>query len=68
MLDNYNDPLHEFKEHYKNNTDPGARFMVMGIEVKSGEQLKELSDLMQKNIRKNNNPLELNKAIHYPGK
>lgn len=68
MLDNYNDPLHEFKEHYKNNTDPGARFMVMGIEVKSSEQLKELSDLMQKNIRKNNNPLEFNKAIHYPGK
>lgn len=66
MLDNYNDPLHEFKEHYKNNTDPNARFMVMGIEVKSPEQIKELSDKMQINIRKNNNPLELDKAIHYP--
>ncbi|GAB0157009.1 hypothetical protein CHRYSEOSP005_22780 [Chryseobacterium sp. Alg-005] len=65
MLDNYNDPLHDFKEHYKNNTDPSARFMVMGIEVKSPDQLKELSELMQKNIKKNNNPIELNKAVKY---
>lgn len=65
MLDNYNDPLHDFKEHYKNNTDPSARFMVMGIEVKSPEQLKELSELMQKNIKKNNNPIEIDKAIQY---
>lgn len=68
MLDNYNDPLREFKEHYKNNTDPNAHFMVMGIEVKSPEQLKELSDMMQKNLRKNNNPIEINKAIAYPEK
>jgi GLPGLI family protein len=68
MLDNYNDPLHEFKEHYKNNTDPSARFMVMGIEVKSPEQIKELSDMMQNNIRKSNNPIEVDKAIHYPKK
>lgn len=33
-LDNFNDPLRDFKEHYKNNTDPTAQFMVMGIEVK----------------------------------
>lgn len=65
MLDNYNDPLREFKEHYKNNTDPEAHFLVMGIEVKRPEQLKELSDMMQKNIKKNNNPIELDKAIKY---
>lgn len=65
LLDNYNDPLHTFKEHYKNNTHPDARFMVMGIEVKSPEQFKELSEMMQKNIKKNNNPIELDKAIHY---
>ncbi len=65
MLDFYNDPLHTFKEHYKNNTNPGAHFMVMGIEVKSPEQFKELSEMMQKNIKKNNNPIELDKAIHY---
>lgn len=68
MLDNFNDPLHDFKEHYKNNTDPSAHFMVMGIEVKSPDQLKELSDMMQNNIRKNNNPIELNKAVKYPAK
>lgn len=65
MLDYYNDPLHSFKEHYKSNTNPDARFMVMGIEIKSPEQFKELSEMMQKNIKKNNNPIEINKAIRY---
>ena len=68
MLDHYNDPLHEFKEHIKNNTDPTARFMVMGIEVKSPDQLKELSEKVQDNIRKTNNPIEIDKAIRYPEK
>ncbi|WP_263601662.1 GLPGLI family protein [Chryseobacterium sp. PET-29] len=65
LLDHYNDPLHGFKEQYKNNTHPDARFMVMGIEVKSPEQFKELSEMMRKNITKNNNPIEVDKAIHY---
>lgn len=65
MLDYYNDPLHTFKEHYKNNTSPGARFMVMGVEVRSPEQFKELSEMMQKNIKRNNNPIEIDKAIRY---
>lgn len=65
MLDSYNDPLHTFKEEYKNNTDPSARFMVMGIEVKKPEQFKELSEMMQKSIKKNNNPIEIDKAIKY---
>ncbi|OCK51967.1 GLPGLI family protein [Chryseobacterium sp. CBo1] len=68
MLDHYNDPLHEFKEHIKNNTDPTARFMVMGIEVKSPDQMKELSEKVQDNIRKTNNPIEIDKAIRYPEK
>lgn len=66
MLDYYNDPLHEFKEHMKKNTDPNAHFKVMGIEVKGPEQLKELSEKMQAYIRKNNNPIELDKAVRYP--
>ncbi|NML57963.1 GLPGLI family protein [Chryseobacterium cheonjiense] len=65
MLDYYNDPLHTFKEHYKNNTNPAARFMVMGVEVRSPEQFKELSEMMQKNIKRNNNPIEIDKAIRY---
>jgi len=68
IMDNFNDPLREFKEHYKNNTDPTAHFMVMGIEVKSPEQIKELSDKLQDHLRKHNNPIELNKAIVYPKK
>lgn len=68
MLDNYNDPLREFKEHIKNNTDPTARFMVMGIEVKSPEQMKELSEKVQDNLRKNYNPIEIDKAVKYPAR
>lgn len=68
IMDNFNDPLREFKEHYKNNTDPTAHFMVMGIEVKSPEQIKELSDKLQDHLRKHNNPIELKKAIVYPKK
>jgi GLPGLI family protein len=67
-LDNFNDPLREFKEHYKNNTDPTAQFMVMGIEVKRPEQIKELSDNLQDHMRKHNNPIEIDKAIKYPSK
>lgn len=68
ILDSYNDPLHEFKEHYKNNTDPSARFLVMGIEVKSPDQFKDLSEKLQSNIRRNNNPIEINKAVKYPSR
>jgi len=67
-LDHFNDPLHEFKEKYKNNTDPTARFMVMSIEVKSIDQFKDLSENMQNYIRKTNNPIELDKIIIYPNK
>lgn len=67
-LDSFNDPLHQFKEQYKNNTDPGAKYFVMGIEIKSPDQFKELSEMMQNNIRKNNNPIELDKAVKYPVK
>jgi len=41
---------------------------VMGIEVKSPDQLKELSEKVQDNIRKTNNPIEIDKAIRYPEK
>ena len=67
-LDHFSDPHHEFKEQYKNNTDPTARFMVMGIEVKSLDQFKDLSENMQNHIRKMNNPIELDKIIVYPNK
>jgi len=68
MLDHFDNPLREFAEQYKNNTDPSARFMVMGVEIKSPDQIKELSDNLRNFLRKNNNPLELDKAIHYPSK
>lgn len=68
MLNTYNDPLHQFKEQYKNNTDPTASYFVMGVEVKSLDQFKELTEMRQDYIRKNNNPIEIDKAMHYPVK
>jgi len=68
LLDNFNNPLREFKEHYKKNTDPQAKFVYNNIEIKSLDQFHDLSKLAQERLRKNNNPLELDKAIHYPSK
>lgn len=68
LLDTYNDPLHQLKEQFKNNTDPTASYFVMSIEVKSLDQFKELTEMMQNHIRKNNNPIEVNKAVQYPSK
>jgi len=66
LLDTYNDPLHRLKEQFKNNTDPTASYYVMSVEVKSLDQFKELTKMMQNHIRKNNNPIELDKAVQYP--
>jgi len=66
MLDSFNDPLHGFKEEFKNNKNPESHYFVMGIEVKSPDQFKELTEMMQDRLSKNNNPIELDKAIHYP--
>lgn len=68
MMNTYNDPLHEFKEQFKNNTDPTARYFVMGVKVNSLDQFKELTEMRQDYIRKNNNPIEIDKAMHYPEK
>ncbi|KQS95157.1 GLPGLI family protein [Chryseobacterium sp. Leaf394] len=68
LLDNFNDPLREFREHYKKNTDPQAKFMFNNIEVKSADQFHDLSRMAQERARKNNNPIEIDKAVHYPEK
>lgn len=68
LLDNFNDPLREFREHYRKNTDPQAKFMFNNIEVKSADQFHDLSRMAQERARKNNNPIEIDKAVHYPEK
>lgn len=67
QIEMFNDPLRDFKEHYKNSNGSG-RFLVMGVEVKSADQFKELTLMTQERMRKTNNPLELDKAPNYPKK
>lgn len=38
----------------------------MSIEIKSAEQFKELTELSQKRIRDNNNPIEIDKVVKFP--
>lgn len=67
QLELFNDPLQDFKEDFKSATE-NTTFWVMGTQVKSIDQFKELSQQTQDQMRKENNPIELDKAIHYPKK
>lgn len=66
QLENYNDPLREMKEGFRNNKDPEARYFYMGTQVKSADQFKSLTEDAQALIRRENNPIELSQAIRYP--
>lgn len=66
QLELFNDPLQDFKEDFKSASGADTKFFVMGTQVKSIEQFKDLSLQAQKRMRKENNPIELDKAIHYP--
>ncbi len=68
QLQNYENPLREFKESFSNNENPENKFFIMGVEVKSKDQFKDLTEMTQERIRKKNNPIELDKIIHYPKK
>lgn len=67
QLELFNDPLQDFKEMFKNSKGEGS-FSVMGVKIKSLDQFKELTTMTQERMRKENNPLELDKVIHYPKK
>ena len=67
QLELFNDPLQDFKEDFKNSKGEGS-FSVMGVKIKSLDQFKDLTTMTQERMRKENNPLELDKAIHYPKK
>lgn len=65
QLELFNDPLQDFKEDFKS-AKGDATFWVMGTEVKSLDQFKDLSKQTQDRMRKDNNPIEIDKAIRYP--
>jgi len=66
QLELYNDPLHDVAEAFKSNTNPDNTFYVLGVQIKSLDQLKGMSDERRKMMLKENNPIEIDKAVKYP--
>lgn len=66
QLELYNNPLQDIAESFKSNTNPENTFYVMGVQIKSLEQIKGMSDERRKTMLRENNPIEIDKAVHYP--
>lgn len=67
LLELYADPLRDMREDFKNSSG-NVKYKILGTEVKSIDQFRDLTLQAQERMRKNNNPLELNKAPQYPTK
>ncbi len=65
QLELFNDPLQDFKEDFKSGGGD-TKWFVMGTQVTSIEQFKDLSKQTQEQMRKENNPIEIDKAVRYP--
>lgn len=61
LLDNYNNPFDE----YKNMKDGTWGLEIFDKEIRTQEVLKEIIKDYQKNIKKNYNPIELDKVVKY---
>jgi GLPGLI family protein len=62
-LEMYNDPLVEMRRSFKENS--GGEMNVMGTKITSIDQFKELTQKLQEYFRKNNNPIDLDRAVKY---
>ena len=67
-LEIYDNPVKGLSESFKDNTNSEGTFWTSNVEIKSMDQLKEIEDEIRKTIIKENNPIEIDKAIHYPKK
>lgn len=68
QLELYDNPLQDIAEAFKSNTNPENTFYVMGVQIKNLDQLKGMSDERRKTMKRENNPLEIDKAVKYPVK
>lgn len=68
FLEQYRDPMRDTREAFKNNNNPENTFWYMGTQIKSLDQFKDFTKIAQDRMRRENNPIELDKAIHYPVK
>jgi len=66
QLELYDNPLKDIAESFKSNTNPENTFYVMGVQIKSLDQLKGMSDERRKAMLRENNPIEIDKAVKYP--
>lgn len=66
MLLYYGDPLHAFKEEYKNNPNSQSGYYSYGVRITSADQLRKLGEDEQQHILKSNNTIERGMMIHYP--
>ncbi|MHA6697057.1 GLPGLI family protein [Chryseobacterium sp. A321] len=65
-LEYYEDPLKDFRLQF--DEEPNTKFFYRGTQITAKDQLKKHEKDAQQNIRRENNPIELDKAIHYPKK
>lgn len=65
-LELYNNPLQDIANSFKSNVNPENTFYVSGVQIKSLEQIKGMSDEKRKTMLRENNPIEISKAVKYP--
>ena len=65
-LEYFNDPIHDIKSKLESGTTNSVDFN--GVRYTKADQLRPIIEQEQNYLRKNNNPIELNKALKYPKK
>ncbi|WP_277111738.1 GLPGLI family protein [Chryseobacterium taklimakanense] len=64
LLEVYRDPWFDLKQQMKSNE--GQSFYIYGTVVKTMDGFREVTLNEQARIRRENNPIEISKVIHYP--
>ncbi|WKS94888.1 GLPGLI family protein [Riemerella columbina] len=62
-IEHFNSPFNYLKEQLKNNK--GTTIIMFGKPVKTAQEMREFEKREQERIIKENNPIELDKIIHY---
>lgn len=65
LMEFYNDPF-AFERNNISKSNNDLRININGKEIHNVDELNTQTKSMQKVIRKYNNPIEINKAMHYP--
>lgn len=63
-LEAYFDPFRDFRLEFDDN--PETNYFYNGIKISSKDQLKGLEKQNQEAMRRENNPIEIDEALHYP--